>query len=129
MPFDKISHVFVVIVLAPSLLPGPSSSSLFSGPHLSYWVVAVIIVARVWVISDNIGEFNFDGSGSVWFWVLVAVILIVSMAGVSCQCRWSLLSWCGLLLGQGWVCVAVPAGLVFGFNYCCVVGVGFNRLF
>ena len=69
----------------------------------------MVVVARVWVVSDNIGEFNVDGNDFVWFWVLVAVILIVSMARVSCQCRWSLLSWCGLLLGQGWVWVAVAS--------------------
>ena len=96
-----------------SLVPRPSSFRflLFFRPHLSYLVVVVVIVARVWVVSDNIGEFNVDGSNSDWFWVLVAVILIVSMAGVSCRCWWSLLSWCGLLLGQGWVWVVV-AGLV-----------------
>ena len=92
-------------------LPHPLSFLflLFFRPGLSYLVVVVVVVARVWVVSDNIGEFNVDGNHFVWFWVLVAVILIVSMAGVSCQCRWSLLSWCGLLLGQGWVWIAVAS--------------------
>ena len=112
-----------------SLVPRPSSSSFFLRPLLSYWVVAVVVVARVWVVSVNVGEFNFDGSSSVWFWVLEAVILIVSMVGVSSRCLWLLLGvdcWLVARLGVGLGC---SCRFGFGFNYCCVVGGGFNRLF
>ena len=86
-------------------------------------------MARVWVVGVNVGEFNFDGSSSVWFWVLEAVILIVSMVGVSSRCLWLLLGvdcWLVARLGVGLGC---SCRFGFGFNYCCVIGGGFNRLF
>ena len=90
----------------------------------------MVVVARVWVVGVNVGQFNFDGNSSVWFWVLVAAILIVFMAWVSswCQC-------CYLLGVDCWLVARLGVGLGcngrfgFGFNYCCVVGGGFNRLF